>query len=277
MPDAERNHDPRPADWSGAFAALPMEAPPADGWQRVARALDAPSRRTRSRTARWPAWLAVAATLSAVALVPVLMRDTAAPDAPTASRTATQTPAAAHTSPPIAEKRPAERADTSDIAAGPAAQTDTQDTVAKAPITSPRKRRPSPTTPPHESEPRRLVAEASPFTASSAETGNAEVAARNALAMQSLQSESAQLEALVALARDERVASANAAALTAELDERIGRIDASLSQPTLGDADRLTLWQERVTAMRELAGIETTQRWLTARGERYDGALVSID
>ncbi|HZX78409.1 hypothetical protein [Lysobacter sp.] len=274
MPDAERNHDPRATDWSSAFAALPMEAPPADGWQRIARALDAPTHRARARTARWPAWLAVAATLSAVALVPVLMRDTATPEAPTDTRTATRTPAVTM-SPPTVEQRPVEHTDAPTIATAPAAQADTSETVAKTPATSPRKRRPSPTTPPHESEPRRLVAEAAP--AASSTDDSTEAAARNALAMQSLQSESAQLEALVALARDERVASANAAALTAELDERIGRIDASLSQPTLGDADRLALWQERVTAMRELAGIETTQRWLTARGERYDGALVSID
>lgn len=274
MPDAERNHDPLAADWSGAFAALPMEAPPADGWQRIARALDAPSRRTRSRTARWPAWLAMAATVSAVALVPVLMRNAATPDAPADTRTTTHTPAPASTPLPTASN-PTGRAGAPAAAALPSAQGDTPDAVVKAPATSPRKRRPSPTTPPHESEPRRLVAEA-PATPSMAADG-ADVAARNALALESLQSESAQLEALVALARDERVASANAAALTAELDERIGRIDASLSQPTLDDADRLALWQERVTAMRELAGIETTQRWLTARGERYDGALVSID
>lgn len=277
MPDAERNHDPRPADWSSAFAALPMEAPPADGWQCIARALDASTRRTRSRTARWPAWLAVAATVSAVALVPVLMRDAATPDAPVDPRTATHARSDANPPAPVMEKRPVERVDTTAVAAVPAAQAATQDTVANTPTPSPRKqRRPSPTTPPHEAEPRRLVADAEP-AAPSNDADGAEVAARNALAMQSLQSESAQLEALVALARDERVASANAAALTAELDERIGRIDASLSQPTLGDADRLVLWQERVTAMRELAGIETTQRWLTARGERYDGALVSID
>lgn len=272
MPDAERNHDPRTADWGGAFAALPMEAPPADGWQRFARALDAPSRRTRP--ARWPAWLAMAAAVSAVALVPVLMRDNATPQAPTEARTATHAPPPADSSSPTAEPLPVEHAGTPAIAA---AQADTPDTIAKAPAATPRKRRPSPTTPPHESEPRRLVAEATPSAAPSNDAANTEAGADSTLAMQSLQAESAQLEALVALARDERVASANAAALTAELDERIGRIDASLSQPALGDADRLALWQERVTAMRELAGIETTQRWLTARGERYDGALVSVD
>ena len=90
-----------------------------------------------------------------------------------------------------------------------------------------------------------------------------------------MQAQSAQLETLVALARDDRVATASSAALTVELDERIGRIDASLSQPGLGDAERASLWRERVATMRELAGIETTRRWMTASGERYDGALVS--
>ena len=92
-----------------------------------------------------------------------------------------------------------------------------------------------------------------------------------------LQAESAPLEGLLAIARDDRVASASGAALAVEFDRRIGRIDASLVQPGLADADRAALWQARVSTMRELAGIETTQRWLVSSGERYDGALVSVD
>ncbi len=268
MPDADRNQPSArihaPAGWGDAFAALPMETPPADGWQRVSRALDGPSRsHLRNRRGRWPVWLAAAATVSAIALVPVLMRESPPTDAIETART-TQPPATrpAQTTVPAAVP--------SAVATTPASvQDEVPQATAKAPAATPRKRRPSPTTPPHEAEPRRLIAaEGTPVEA---------VAAPDMPALHTLQAQSAQLEALVALARDDRVASASSAALTVELDERIGRIDASLSQPGLGDAERESLWRERVATMRELAGIETTRRWLTASGERYDGALVSVD
>ncbi|HEY0504921.1 MAG TPA: hypothetical protein VGD42_15675 [Lysobacter sp.] len=252
MPDADRTHPSTPAGWGDAFAALPMETPPADGWQRLTRALDGPSRpRAHDRRRRWPLWLAAAAAVSAVALVPVLMRDPP-PIATTPVASTTTQPAA--TTPAVADATQPDEA--------------AADAIAKAPAAVPRKRRPSPTAPPHEVEPRRLVAVESPATADAAnESGD----------LPALQAESAQLEALVALARDDRVASASSAALSVELDERIGRIDASLSQPALGDGERAALWRERVETMRELAGIETTRRWMTASGERYDGALVSVD
>ncbi|GAA5078262.1 hypothetical protein [Lysobacter panacisoli] len=270
MPDAENTLKPTPSDWGTAFAALPMEAPPADGWNRMSRALDARGGNTRTaqaRRARWPLWLATAAAVSAVALVPMLMREPASPDAPA--------PTVAHTAAPIATTPSPASASTIDTT--PAVATTTvapkvDEAVAHQPAATPRKRRPSPTAPPHTVEPRRLVADATP-SSDTAATSKTDTFAD----VQSLQSESAQLEALVALARDDRVASANAASLAAGLDERIGRIDASLSQPGLADTDRTLLWQERVATLRELAGVETTQRWLTTHGERYDGALVSVD
>lgn len=278
MPDNDISPNPAPADWGTAFAALPMEAPPADGWKRMTHALDTRADATarNTRRARWPMWLAAAAVVSAVALVPVLMRDTGTPavvessvaTAPSPSPTTTPAQATASADP--------QTAPSSVAAATPSPTLDT--TTARQPTSTPRKRRPSPMLPPHAVEPRRIVASAEPSpTPATATASDTDAATGNALAVQSLQTESAQLEALVAMARDDRVASANGAALTGGLDERIGRIDASLSQPGLAEADRTLLWQERVATMRELAGIETTQRWLTANGERYDGALVSID
>lgn len=272
MPDAENTLKPTPSDWGAAFAALPMEAPPADGWNRMSRALDARGGNVptmQSRRARWPLWLATAAVVSAVALVPVLMREPASPDAPA--------PAVAHTTAPIATTPSPASSSAGSIDTAPAVATTTaapqvDEAIAHQPAAMPRKRRPSPTAPPHTVEPRRLVAEATP-SSDAATTAKTDTFAD----VQSLQAESAQLEALVALARDDRVASANAASLAAGLDERIGRIDASLSQPGLADTDRTLLWQERVATLRELAGVETTQRWLTTHGERYDGALVSVD
>lgn len=265
MPDADRTHPSAPIGWGDAFASLPMEAAPADGWQRLQRALDAPSRRdTRVLRRRWPLW-AAAATVCAVALIPILMRDT--PQSDVAPMVATNVPkqrAAATSAPAVA-------AVDQDAAPSPVGDDVADDAIAKSPASTPRKRRPSPTTPPHEAAPRRLVASADAAPASTdADTGAA-------AELSALQAQSAQLEALVALARDDRVASASSAALTVELDERIGRIDASLSQPGLDDTDRTSLWHERVATMRELAGVETTRVWLTASGERYDGALVSVD
>jgi len=54
-----------PADWHVAFAALPLEAPPADGWQRVAATLARTPRR------RVPAW-AIAAAIACLAAAPAL-------------------------------------------------------------------------------------------------------------------------------------------------------------------------------------------------------------
>ena len=94
--------------------------------------------------------------------------------------------------------------------------------------------------------------------------------------IESLYAESAQLEQLLALVRDERVASGASAALSSDLDDRVADIDADLAQPGLDAADRDRLWRQRVDAMQQLVGIETT-RALSARGETFNAALVSID
>ncbi|WP_133500847.1 hypothetical protein [Cognatilysobacter terrigena] len=92
-----------------------------------------------------------------------------------------------------------------------------------------------------------------------------------------LRAESARLEALVAYARDDKMQSAAAAMLTGDVDDRLHVIDAALSQAGLGDAERLDLWTRRVDALRELAGLEGTQRWLAAHGESYEDALARVD
>jgi hypothetical protein len=65
--------------------------------------------------------------------------------------------------------------------------------------------------------------------------------------------------------------------MSADLDSRIGLIDAALREDGLPAAQRASLWEQRVQALRDLAGVESTQRWLAAHGERYDGALVRVD
>jgi hypothetical protein len=230
-------------------------------------------------------WLATAAAVSAVALVPFLLQN--------------ETPVQAD-SPRVADvaERAASTTDASPAVTSPqssvteaaiaSSQPGERTAARRKPVGTPtRKPAPVATPLPARSDSAIRVAniDATPTAPSAAAkaaaadpsvTGIAD-SADSAVAIQSLQAQSAQLEALVALARDERVSSASGAALGVELDERIGRIDASLSQPGLADVERASLWQQRVQAMRELAGVETTQRLLVTRGERYDGALVSVD
>ena len=95
--------------------------------------------------------------------------------------------------------------------------------------------------------------------------------------LEQLYAESAQLEALLAMARDERVSSGSAAAVADDLDRQLASIDAALMQPDLPQARQLALWRERVETLRSVVGFESTRRWLAAQGERYDGALALVD
>ena len=95
--------------------------------------------------------------------------------------------------------------------------------------------------------------------------------------LETLYAQSAQLEALLAYARDDRVGSGSAEAVSARLDQRVASIDAALAQPGLSKARQRDLWRERVATLRNLATFETNRRLLSARGERYDGVLVRVD
>lgn len=92
----------------------------------------------------------------------------------------------------------------------------------------------------------------------------------------SLQAESAQLEQLLLLARDEQVASGVTVALRDAQLERITAIDAAL----IDDSDpgqRTVLWQARVDALRDAATFESARRWNKAQGLSMDAALVRVD
>ena len=95
--------------------------------------------------------------------------------------------------------------------------------------------------------------------------------------LEALYAQSAELEALLGLSRDERVSSGSAALISQALDEQLGRIDLALIQPGLAQDERLRLWQRRVEGLRAATGFEGNQRWLAAQGSRYDTALVLVD
>lgn len=183
MPDAT-TRNAMPQGWNEAFAALPLERPDADSWNRITARLDARQDR------RWPAWLAAAAALLLAVALPWRLGQ--------------------------------------------------QDTTV-------------PTTP------------ARPVAAAPAET------------LEQLHAESAQLEALLAMVRDERVSSGSAAIVAGDMDRQLASIDAALMQPALPRARQLALWRERVDALRSVVGFEGTRRWLASQGERYEGALVQVD
>ena len=203
MPDATNTRERPPAmTWRDAFAAMPAEPPPADGWQRLAATLDAAARpalptasgTSRRRGRRFAGWLALAATLAlAIALPWQRLHAPASGTAPVAH--ADGTSGAAQASPSLDE----------------------------------------------------------------------------------LRAQSALLEILLAHARDGRVATGSAVAMSTELEARLAAIDAALAEPGLEPGRERALWAGRVQAMQALASFEGTRRWLAANGEHYDGALVQVN
>ncbi len=95
--------------------------------------------------------------------------------------------------------------------------------------------------------------------------------------LETLYAESAQLEGLLALARDDSVGSGAAVEVGANLDAELARIDAALRQPDLGRDGQLALWRARVDILRSAVSFESTRRWMAVHGEGYDGALVRVD
>lgn len=95
--------------------------------------------------------------------------------------------------------------------------------------------------------------------------------------LEQLYAESAQLEAVLAIARDDTVASGAAAEVAAGLDADLARIDAQLRQPGITRDRQLALWRERCESLRISVAFESNRRWLAAHGEGYDGALVQVD
>jgi hypothetical protein len=341
-----------PQDWSSAFAQLPPETPPADGWSRIAATLaqrgvlptpgESPvaepirshplkngsvqvePRRGAADARPRQRWMMAAMLAAALPLgLWLSLRNNQdqtgvgteavahSSAAATTTKPATAKPATdagfdpqhgATASAPRIAAAPDRNASSRDtpataITAVPARDT-TADRIASAPATAPRRTLDRPTrlaagaatdalatnapastraaTPPTAATAPATLAPPS-TTATATALASADGEARLLRELGELQAESAQLEALVALTRDEQVGSATATVMSSELDERVRLIDATLIAGSLPAAQRLSLWQQRVGALRTLAGVESTQRWFAARGERYDDALVRVD
>lgn len=286
MPDYIDNHAVRsaPGGWGELFAALPSQTPPADGWARLDRALDARSPRMRAarreRRMSWLIGIASAAVLVLVAWAPVsgwLHDGNTGAQRPSMTTAVRRGPAA-----PV-------RADvatmTHDVATEanvvlPASSRD--EALLRRPV--PMARRVARRTEANTPAPRPMATASRARSERPATSSNSGAAADRAAtnsaaseALQRLKTQSAQLEALVALARDDRVGNAGSALLSSKLDAGIAAIDAALSQPDLGNAGQQDLWQQRVDLLQQLAGMEATSRWLAAQGTANDTTLVSVD
>lgn len=273
MPDDTRMPRPALRDWADAFAALPLETPPSDAWAKIAAEIRPVVEAAGPRRRRRPLWLAVAAAAALAVALPLFWRPTpdASPQPVVADRPAVSTgsldPDEALRNPEhvevakVPDDRPSaieKRPDLLPVSGPqPAGETKTPDTTRTNTDTRVAQRRATPARRPARSE---------TAAASSDET-----------ALAALYAQSAQLEGLLAMARDERVASGTVAALGDELDAKVAGIDAALIQPGLDPRRRAELWRLRVDALQQLVGIEATQRLYAARGQSYDVALVSID
>jgi hypothetical protein len=290
MPDASDPRGRAPFGWGEAFAALPLETPPADAWSRVAAHLDArdaataASRRSASRAmaqradarplghsryARRAGWIG-AATAAALALAVAWPGHRPQPAAPVHATGAA----------PLARNAPANVA-----TAAPGTGNDTARPVQPAPggalvagTNLPRNDATAIALPKAVESARkpRFAKERKASTGAPAGAGAAPTPSPTPERLDALYAESARLEALLDLARDERVASASALLVASELDAQVAAIDARLAQPGLDDAQRTVLWRARVDALRQAAGFESTQRMLALQGAGGT-LLVSVD
>ena len=226
MPDS-RAREPLPRDWGDAFGGLPLETPPEGAWQRVAIALPpapAPDHRTRWRR---PA-LALAATAFFAAVVPLLRWRTTV-DSPLPSQPA-PLPEIATSAPLVATPEPSARASIT-------AEAQDASTSAWSAPASRARQTPERALQARQHDPARLDA---------------------------LYTESARLEAVLAQLPDTTVGNVAMLAVSADLQDQVAHIDLALSQPALQESARVALWQQRVDTLRQLTGVEATQRWQVA-------------
>lgn len=228
MPDS-RARAPLPRDWADAFGNLPLEAPPEGAWQRIAAAL--PPIHTPVRRTQWrrPA-LALAATAFFAAVAPLLPWRTAVD---------TPLPPAHAPLPAIATRLP--RVATPEPLVRPA------EVAAVAVQDAPR------------------VARSAPASGAQRTPGHAMPARQDSPApLDALYTESARLEAVLAQLPDNTVGNVAMLAVSADLQDQVAHIDLALSQPALRESTRAALWQQRVDTLRQLTGVEATQRWQVA-------------
>lgn len=274
MPDSRTSYD-APRGWDEAFAVLPLETPSADTWSSIARRL--PSRPSASRRRHRAYWFAAAAAIALAAVIPALRWS--GDETPAVSSSVAISPLPS-TSPPSVAVPSSISPDTAPAASvavthqapleappsameSSASSIPTKAAAARAPRVAKQTR--SPKVSPNEltNQPKNPVIPA---------TEAAEQDSR----LENLYAESARLEAILAQLQEPRAGSATMTALSAELQDRIADIDNALSQSDMPSTSQLDLWQQRVDALRQLTGVETTQRWMAAQGTATEGSLAQV-
>lgn len=278
MADASR--DTAPSGWGDAFAALPLDAPPASRWPAIEAALDARNDDGRhdeqaGMAPTWPRRAAWAAVL-AVAALPALfwLRPTTNPApsrSPFTATTAIEPAASAAAAPQRVAVAPASdapartppRTATSTSASRSAAPPKAA-RIARAPVAV------------AVTDARTAIAQPKPWPRARM-TSDHEDGASVQAAFEPYYKESARLEGLIAATRDPRVGSGPAASLAGALDAELAAVDARIAQSGLDVDQRLALWRERVDLLRISAELESQLRLLAAEGDALDGALVRVD
>ena len=125
-----------------------------------------------------------------------------------------------------------------------------------------------------QADPQRAAAPSGTAVAANATASTAGGAADSRLQLAALMSESARLERLVSVASDDGASSGSAAALSLALEDGLAALDAQLEAAPDPSA-QLSLWQQRVDLMRNIAAVETSRHYLAAEGGNLDVALVS--
>lgn len=270
MADASRSAhstDSPPSNWSDVFATLPLEAPPASAWPAIAAQLDHKKAQARKRT-----WMALAASLFALTLLPVawMLRDAERDPVVVATSpdTIARTPTTVAPSATTVADNPG--IDPSSIASPANHSADRSAKTLSIAATA--------TRPAHAHNARRSAARAQRRTTPALSAASiAQPQNDTDPTLETLYAASAQLETLLSFARDTRVESGPAAALAGAFDAELATIDAQLAQPGLAAGEQRALWQARVDTLQRSAGFESNLRLLAADGGRLDGALVSID
>lgn len=91
--------------------------------------------------------------------------------------------------------------------------------------------------------------------------------------LDALYTESARLEAVLAHLPDSGTGNVAALTVSADLQDQVSHIDLALSQPALPDVTRTALWEQRVDTLRQLTGVEATQRWQVALTDAEETAI----
>lgn len=268
---ADASLTPNPSGWSDAFAALPLEAPPTSRWPAIAAQLDVQPA-TRPTPGRTRTWLALAASLFALALLPLAWKPHHSNKDPIV---AVATPATVATAPekgateshidPVIDNNTATRSDRSDRPSAAVATDTTLASTTGAQHAKPRVGR------------RQVASRHSTVSTESAANTGITAGTASDETLEALYAASAQLETLLLLTRDTRAESAPAAALAGDFDAALATIDAQLAQSGLPVDQQQALWRARVDTLQQATRFEANQRWLSAQGRRYEGALVRVD